>query len=50
MGLVTLLSLVGMALGTVLNRHVPAPVLRVTFGWFVLLMGGYIVAREVLLT
>lgn len=49
-GLVTLLSLVGMVVGTHLNRRAPAPVLRIGFGWFVLLMGGYIVAREVLLT
>ncbi len=49
-GLVTLLSLAGMVLGTHLNRLAPSPVLRVAFGWFVLLMGGYIVAREVLLT
>jgi uncharacterized membrane protein YfcA len=49
-GLVTLLSLAGMVLGTHLNRRAPGSVLRVAFGWFVLLMGGYIVAREVLLT
>jgi uncharacterized membrane protein YfcA len=48
-GLITLLPLAGMALGTYLNRLLPASVLRTAFGWFVLAMGGFIVVREVFL-
>ncbi|MEJ2207147.1 MAG: sulfite exporter TauE/SafE family protein [Gemmatimonadota bacterium] len=49
-GLVTLLPLAGMAVGTYLNRRVSAPFLRAAFGWFLLAMGTYIVAREALFT
>jgi uncharacterized membrane protein YfcA len=49
-GVMVLLPLAGMALGTYLNRRLPAALLRTAFGWFVLTMGGYIVAREVFFT
>lgn len=48
-GLVTLLPLVGMVAGATLNERVPSRFLRVAFGWFVLVMGTYIVVRELLL-
>jgi len=46
-GLITLLPLAGMVVGTLLNKRLPAPLLRTAFGWFVLVMGSYIVVREV---
>lgn len=49
LGLITLLPLLGMTVGTYLNRRTPAPILRTAFGWFVLIMGGVIVVREMLL-
>ena len=47
--MITLLPLAGMILGTFLNRRAPARLLRTAFGWFVLVMGSYIVLREVFL-
>ena len=46
-GLITLLPLAGMVIGTLLNRRAPAQLLRTAFAWFVLVMGSYIVVREV---
>jgi uncharacterized membrane protein YfcA len=40
-------ALAGMVVGTLLNKRLPAPPLRTAFGWFVLVMGSYIVVREV---
>lgn len=40
------LPLIGIAIGTQLNRRVSAARLKSTFGWFVLVMGLYVVARE----
>jgi uncharacterized membrane protein YfcA len=45
----TVLPLVGIAVGTYLNRIVPSHVLQTAFGWFVLVMGHYIVIRELFL-
>lgn len=45
-GLITLLPLVGIIFGTWLNKKVPADKLKTAFGWFVLVMGIYIVTRE----
>ncbi len=47
-GLITLLPLVGIVIGTWLNRRVPAGKLQTAFGWFVLVMGVYIVSKELL--
>lgn len=44
--LITLLPLLGIALGTYLNKHAPAARLKLAFGWFVLVMGAYIVTKE----
>ncbi len=42
------LPLLGIVIGAHLNTRVPASRLKTAFGWFVMLMGIYIVAREVL--
>mgnify|MGYP005725294881 CR=1 FL=1 len=48
-GLVILLPLAGIILGAYLNKHAPANKLKAGFGWFVLVMGIYIIAREFVL-
>ncbi|SFW86791.1 hypothetical protein SAMN05661012_05961 [Chitinophaga sancti] len=45
---VTLLAMVGIIAGSYLNRKVPAGKLKRGFGWFVLVMGIYILVREVM--
>ncbi len=47
-GVVTILPLIGIAIGTYLNKLAPAGKLKIAFGWFVLVMGIYIVSRELL--
>ena len=47
-GLIILLPLAGIMIGTYVNKRLPAQLLRTAFGWFVLAMGGYIVLREML--
>jgi len=42
------LSIVGIFLGMYLARYVPAQVLRKGFGWFVLVVAAYMIARELL--
>ena len=46
LGMLAVLPFIGIILGWYLNRLVPAHVLRTAFGWFVLVMGVYIVSRE----
>lgn len=48
--LITLLPLLGIVIGTYLNKHVAAAKLKTAFGWFVLVMGIYIVAKELFLS
>ncbi|MFD2571779.1 sulfite exporter TauE/SafE family protein [Spirosoma soli] len=45
----TSFSVFGILLGTYLSRFVPGQKLKKTFGWFVLVMGVYIISREVFL-
>jgi hypothetical protein len=45
-GVILVLPLIGIGIGTVLNRHVSALRLKTAFGWFVLFMGGYILTRQ----
>ncbi len=45
---ITLLAIVGILIGDKLSAHVSATRLRYGFGWFVLITGIYILAREVL--
>ena len=44
----TALSVLGIFLGTYLAKYVPGEKLKKAFGWFVLVMGVYIISREVL--
>jgi uncharacterized membrane protein YfcA len=46
LGTVTVLATVGILLGNRLSRQVDGQMLKKAFGWFVLLMGAYILARE----
>ena len=43
----TALSVLGIFLGTYLAKYVPGEKLKRAFGWFVLVMGVYIISREV---
>ncbi|WP_338875386.1 sulfite exporter TauE/SafE family protein [Spirosoma sp. SC4-14] len=42
----TALSVVGIFVGSYLSRYVPGQKLKKAFGWFVLIMGVYIIAKE----
>lgn len=44
----TALSVLGIFLGTYLARYIPSEKLKKAFGWFVLVMGIYIIGREIL--
>lgn len=46
---VTLIACVGIVIGTQLARKMSAAKLKKGFGWFVLVMGGYIIVQELLL-
>lgn len=48
--LITLLPLLGIVIGTYLNKHVAAAKLKTAFGWFVLVMGIYIVTKELFMS
>lgn len=49
LGMFTAMSLVGMFIGIYLTRFVPADKLKKVFGWFVLVMGIFIIVKETLL-
>ncbi len=44
--IVTALAIAGILLGNYLHRRIPSGRLKMAFGWFVLLMGIYILAKE----
>ena len=44
----TALSVLGIFLGTYLAKYIPSEKLKKAFGWFVLIMGMYIIGREIL--
>lgn len=46
--LITLLPLLGVSVGSAINKRVPSKKLKLIFAWFVLVMGVYIVIKEVL--
>ena len=48
--LITVLPLVGILLGAYLNKRIPGGKLKTAFGWFVLVMGIYIVIKELFLS
>lgn len=45
---VTAVAIVGIFVGSYLSKYVPGKKLQPAFGWFVLVMGLYIIARQVL--
>lgn len=45
----TAMSVLGILLGTYLSQFIPGQKLKKAFGWFVLVMGVYIISREVFL-
>ena len=47
--IVTLLAIGGIFIGNWLSRKVPGGKLKKAFGWFVLVMGIYIIIKELLL-
>ena len=49
LALFCLLSIIGIYLGTYLSRFVSSAVLKPGFGWFVLIMGLFILAKETIL-
>ena len=49
MALISLLSIVGIYLGTYVSRFVSSAKLKPGFGWFVLVMGLFILAKETIL-
>ena len=48
LGIFTLLSVAGIFLGNRLSRNIAGDRLKTAFGWFVLVMGIYIIARELM--
>jgi uncharacterized protein len=46
--IITLIAVAGIFIGGLLSKRIPADNLKKGFGWFVLVMGIYIIAREVL--
>jgi uncharacterized membrane protein YfcA len=44
--LFTTFSVIGIFIGTFLSKKIPNEKLKVAFGWFVLVMGIYIIAKE----
>jgi len=49
LALFSLLSIIGIYLGTYLSRFVSSAKLKPGFGWFVLIMGLFILAKETIL-
>ena len=46
--LVTLVAIVGMVIGTFVSKKIDSKPLQKAFGWFVLIMGLFIVGKELL--
>lgn len=46
LGLVTALAVIGIFIGNALNKRIAADKLKKGFGWFVLVMGAYILIKE----
>jgi uncharacterized membrane protein YfcA len=43
---ITALSIIGILIGNRISKKIPAATLRKSFGWFVLVMGCWILFRE----
>lgn len=48
LGIFTFLSVVGIFIGILLSKKIPGAKLKTSFGWFVLVMGIYIILKETL--
>jgi uncharacterized protein len=48
LGIVTSVAIVGIFIGNALNKKIPGERLKKWFGWFVLVMGVYIIIKELL--
>lgn len=48
LGIFTALSIVGIFIGTYLSKFIPGEKLKPAFGWFVLIMGIYIIGKELI--
>jgi len=46
LGLFSGIAIVGIIAGSILSKHIPNEKLKPAFGWFVLVMGVYIIGRE----
>lgn len=49
LGLISIMAVVGLLLGTNLSKKIDGSKLKPAFGWFVLIMGIYIIAKELFL-
>lgn len=47
LAIITVLAIIGIFVGNVMSRKIPGQKLKVGFGWFVLIMGVYILGREI---
>ena len=45
----TLISILGIFIGIFLNKFIEGPKLKRAFGWFILIMGVYIICKELIL-
>lgn len=45
---ITSIAIVGIFIGGIISKYIPAENLKKSFGWFVLVMGVYIIAKEIL--
>jgi uncharacterized membrane protein YfcA len=50
LGLFSLLAIAGIITGSLLSKRIPGDKLKPAFGWFVLVMGLYIIVKETLLS
>lgn len=48
--IITIFAILGMIIGSQLAKKIPGQKLRPFFGWFVLIMGIYIIIKEIILT
>jgi uncharacterized membrane protein YfcA len=49
LGFFTAASIVGIIIGILLAKKIPGEKLKTSFGWFVLIMGIYIIVKELFL-
>jgi uncharacterized membrane protein YfcA len=50
LGLFSALAVAGIITGSLLSKRIPGDKLKPAFGWFVLVMGIYIIVKETLLS